>query len=544
MDLTSSNRNIFSFISIRLYRFSSVLALVLLSMLFGNQSFAQTVAVEGQVADRDTGLPIAGARVGDATTDADGRYTLTLDQFDNEDVTLLATSDQHFLRSGEPVFLSLLAPFPKEANFTLVQAPEWVVQGYIKDSSGSPVAGARVDIMGPSGDLTPSRTTRSAHTDASGFYVVTGSRITEDQANRGVFIDHIRVHKSGFLEPSVVFSPALESGTSYPLVIEDIFLTNATGIAVEGQVTDRDSGLPIAGALVEIVGGSGGASTTDADGRYTLTLDQFSGEDVALVASSDQTFRGGEELINLLLEAPFPKEANFTLASAPESVMQGYIRNTLGNPVKGAQVSIVARFHDQTSFPKATTDANGFYFVPGSSFTEDQVNGGVSIIGAIKVGNRHRTLGAPEFLETEELFSPALESGASYPLVIPAIDVLMLTNEVAVGGQVTDRVTGLPIAGASVGNATTDADGRYTLTLDQFTRESESLSARSGQHFESKETIRLLLEAPFPKEANFTLASAPESVMQGYIRDTLGNPVENAYVNIRVRFSSGPSVLL
>ena len=530
-------------------------ALVEVTVTDENETGDITIAVRGLVRDRDTGLPIAGAVVrgaggGQDTTDAFGQYALALEDFDREQIFIYPSSDSHYQARGEDyVYLTLEAPFPKVADLFLTESPEYVASGYIRDVSGNPIDGASVELRGEFLFTDGSRgRSFSAYlsSDSTGFYAAPGSRVSEETEDQTLRITEIRVSKAGYLELEQRLNPGLEIQPPYSRVLPDVTLNEATGIAVEGQVTVRGTDTPIAGAIVR---GSGGASaTTDESGRYTLTLDQFDRQDVFIYASSDLHYQArGEDYIYLTLDGSVVQQANFELVPAPESIASGYVYEAIpdtgdnGAPLEGATVELRGEFlNDDGSRARSftayvTTDDTGLYSAPGNRVSEESANQTLRIT-EIRVSKSG-------YLESEDRLSPGVQIPAPYTQLLPDIAILAVTGEIAVIGTVTDRVTTLPIAGVTVrgaggGSAITDDAGQYSLTLDQFDREQVFIYPSSDQHYQARgeDYIYLTLEAPFPKTANFTLLSAPEFVASGYIKDTVGNFVEGATVELRGEF--------
>ncbi len=132
---------------------------------------------------------------------------------------------------------------------------------------------------------------------------------------------------------------------------------HAQVIAIQGTVTDRETGLPVAGVVVNT---DGGKTTTDGAGQYTFTLDQFRQDRIAFYIYADQYFNYAEGTTTL--EAPFPITVDHVLVPAPESILQGRVLDTSGNPVEGAEVG--------HNFGYSTTDSAGFFSVPGSKVSD------------------------------------------------------------------------------------------------------------------------------------------------------------------------------
>ncbi|TMH35650.1 MAG: hypothetical protein E6H59_13715 [Betaproteobacteria bacterium] len=168
-----------------------------------------------------------------------GTYTLQL-SLDQYGVITFSTT----LRAGQTVDFGAIA-LTKNG-----QATTGTVRGTVSDAAtGLPLAGASVSLS--SGQV--------AATDASGSYQI--SNITP--ANLIVVANktgYASAPGSGTLVAggTLLFSPSL-----FPL-------TQSTGAAIEGVVSDGKTHAPLQGAAITVTGSTQAGATTDAQGRYRI----------------------------------------------------------------------------------------------------------------------------------------------------------------------------------------------------------------------------------------------------------------------------------
>ena len=201
------------------------------------------------------------------------------------------------------------------------------LQGTVTDTTGNPVAGARVQAVGP--------VTRNATTRGDGTYRLTslpdGSydmTVTEPD------------HNPGFAGGVIV----VEGQTT----IQDFVLSGA-GI-LQGTVVDAQ-GAPLSGVRVQVVGPVTRNTTTDSNGFYRFRL-PVGTYDVTAILYLYNPGTATDDVVDGMTTTQ-----NFTLSLAPAHSIFGTVTNlATGLPVAGATVRIL-----NTPIPPATTDANGMY---------------------------------------------------------------------------------------------------------------------------------------------------------------------------------------
>jgi len=117
-----------------------------------------------------------------------------------------------------------------------------------------------------------------------------------------------------------------------------------------GTVTNAGSGAGIAGANVHISGPVNRDVTTNASGGYSVTLPTGS----YAVTASAFGFQSGSA--NVTINQGATTTQNFPLTPAPSNPVSGFVRDTAGNAVAGAAVTIQG-----TPIPPAISAADGSY---------------------------------------------------------------------------------------------------------------------------------------------------------------------------------------
>ncbi len=231
--------------------------------------------------------------LGETRTDANGRFSLAAD-FD---------PDRYNHQDGSNVVLLVRAPgmgmlahfVEAGANGVVLRlAPEVVIRGRLLTPSGMPAAGVRVTLdnffndemiegmgvgMTPTDDLIPRYWPKPRTTDADGRFTLEGipqgtyvhlefwhpdfavDEVTVDTTTAGRNTGVVKTYLNAFEIPPVkpTFTHALEPARP-----------------VQGRVTDKQTGQPLAGFLIQMTpmrrhGGAAFYARTDAEGRYRVS---------------------------------------------------------------------------------------------------------------------------------------------------------------------------------------------------------------------------------------------------------------------------------
>ncbi|MBC7954257.1 MAG: carboxypeptidase regulatory-like domain-containing protein, partial [Cytophagales bacterium] len=207
----------------------------------------------GTVRDAYTGKPVAAANVsllqtgGSAprwqqATDPSGSYNAT--SWAAQDTLQIAASGYEPLAITLESQPQLAKPTPPAVTLDAVLRPNTLVGLVADKAAGKPLAGARVSVA-----LDATRTL-SATTDTAGRYRIEGVPAEFKLAVNAVDYEPISVDVSRTTTQDVALRPNTLSGV----------------------ITDRFSGVPVAGAKIAALKGSarGAEATTDAEGRYKL----------------------------------------------------------------------------------------------------------------------------------------------------------------------------------------------------------------------------------------------------------------------------------
>lgn len=333
------------------------------------------------------------------------------------------------------------------------------LSGFASDAaSGSPIPGAWVALL----RTTDFSLAGSAVADAEGSY-----RATAPPGSYFVYaIDPTGAHQAGFLgEPTAV---AVDTGDP---AAADVALVATRG-SITGSVTDRASGVPIAGALAleldATTGRPGRGVLTDGSGEYTLddlvpgnhlmayidlsaghvsqfyadTADPSSATRIAVTA-------GGSTTADVTMPTQSP-------ANGPSPLTGTVTDRVSGAPLDGVLVAAL-RASDYSLAKLATTDGSGHYSmdVPSAGY----------FLAFVDPAGRH----AQEWHDDEPYHGLAQAASVTAPATTDAaLDVTTAT----MAGVITDRSTGAPLDGAWVvaigpagiaGGAVTAPDGTYLI---------------------------------------------------------------------------------
>ncbi|HEV2331617.1 MAG TPA: carboxypeptidase regulatory-like domain-containing protein [Gammaproteobacteria bacterium] len=303
--------------------------------------------------------------------------------------------------------------------------------GYVVEAgTGRPLAGASVFLAS-----NPQVTTT---TNASGYFT-----LSDLPAGQLTFV----ASATGYGSTSVVAT--ILTGASNP--VGQIVLAQGSATAmVYGKVTSQQNGTPLAGATVQLTGGSSPYSaTTAADGSfafpavtpgpYTLQI----GDTGFISVSSAVTLSGGEQLQSdqaLLLTGTYQN-------SAPVTVSATVVDAATGAAIPGAQVSL------------------------GSALTGSAGADGSVSIASVPLGAYQATVSASGYTTASYSFVLAPGSnGALGTLSLYPATAIAAPGTLTLIATVVDGLSHKPVAGATVtdtdtgATATTDANGVATFT--------------------------------------------------------------------------------
>jgi Bacterial Ig domain/Divergent InlB B-repeat domain len=336
---------------------------------------ANQVILEGTVTDRGTGQPIAGAKIdvyggtlATVHTDANGHYSIT--------------GNQYPFTSGQ-VFVSA-AGYYSAQNRSFSNAPSVidvpllpggpVLRGTVRDeATGAPVAGVNV-VYGGSNTFQFGTSTRFTTTNALGEYVFDSAEFVEAAASQGTQ-GGLQLSKQGYLAANA----SVNAMPPFPGLV-DVALISANQVILEGTVTDRGTGQPIAGAKIDVYGGTLATVHTDANGHYSITGNQYAHTSGQVWVSAAGYYSAQNRSFSNA-----PSVIDFTLLPG-EPVLRGTVRDeATGLPIAGAHVAYNGSntFNFGTTVRSTTTDLTGHYVLDSSEFAEATASSGTQ--GTISV---------------------------------------------------------------------------------------------------------------------------------------------------------------
>jgi len=301
----------------------------------------------------------------------------------------------------------------------------------------------------------------------------------------------------------------LAYGTSQFVEIEageqlsGVQLSTLKGGAITGVVTDAMSGLPIAGATVLIYGDTGGfgQTTTDVDGRYRFNRLGLANYTVSVAAT------GANSSATLAVTDLDEQELEANLSIESVARIEGQLALAGGAPVTVGSVSLL-RGDDLV----AITDVNesgGFQFLllePGLYTLQAASPQGSFAAQSIQIDEG----------DTEEIL---LEAGTlSVTVNLSGASVALANAEVSL---VRVEAYGTRQAGYAL------ADSGGSVEFDHLAPGTYWVLARTSDSFGGLTTI--VLGGPLAPQQ---LVVQPLSSVSGIVRDSLGDPIQGAYITL------------
>lgn len=318
-----------------------------------------TGRIDGTVVERETGRPIAGARVGhphsgiaEVATDERGRFALDGLGL-NEGLWALGAHAEGFATHFELVKLS---PGSERLTLTLALERALRVSGRVVDEAGRAAPNARVCLLGylPVEPFTAEWDRIRTETDAAGRFAAEVHpgvvyRVLVSAADHG-----LGLYACGPFPPG-----------SAPVDLDDLVLASAC--AISGSVTD----LADEPCLVKLLweDDEGGATSTltrhfahvettrpDPGGRFAFAGLAPGRYRVELVQPRSR--EGAEPAVALVELAPGESRRDLVLGSEGPSV-EGTVTNASGHAIRGCRVSLFAVASPERLLASAHTGAHG-----------------------------------------------------------------------------------------------------------------------------------------------------------------------------------------
>ena len=488
------------------------------------------VLLQGTITDRVTNAAIVGAKVTvngafSTTTDGNGNYTISDEQYPNmlsQGGSIIVQAQGYFATSGGA---SIVAPFPVTYNSTLLYGGS-VLQGKVTDStSNQPIANTSISYNSTDVFTIQGRNTYShvlyTTTDLFGNYAIDSSNIFEGTATTGTS-GTLSVSASNYLNISLPVNATIP----YPFT-QNIFMTPAPTVLLQGTITDRATNAAIVGAKVTVNGVF--STTTDGNGNYSISYGQYpnmpsQGGAVVVQAQGYFATSGAASIV-----APFPVTYNSTLLHGG-AVLQGNVTDaTTKQPITNASISYnstdvftIQGFNTYSHILYTTTDLFGNYAIDSSHFFEGPAT--ASTTGTLSVS-------ASNYLNI------SLPVNATIPYPFTQNIIMTPAPTVLLQGTITDRATNAAIVGAKVTvngafSTTTDGNGNYSISYGQYPNmpsQGGAVVVQAQGYFATSGAASIV--APFPVTYNSTLLHGG-AVLQGNVTDaTTKQPITNASIS-------------
>ena len=287
----------------------------------------------------------------------------------------------------------------------------------------------------------------------------------------------------------------------YVTSMGEFFGANTTPGAIAGHVTNNATGAAIAGATVSF---SGGSTTTDSNGAYTLS-DVTAG--TYSVTASQTGFTTQTSSVTVSAGATSTLDFHLSANSTPGGISGHVTNSATGAAIAGATVSF--------SGGSTTTDSNGAY-------TFSNVTPGTYSVTASQTGF------------TSQTSSVTVSSGATATL---NFQLSAAASPGAFNGHVTNVATGAAIAGATVsfsgGSTTTDSNGAYSFA--NVAAGTYSVTASQSGFASQTGSVSVISGATSTLDFQLSPASTPGTITGRVTNITTGGAVSGATVS----FSGG-----
>lgn len=418
-------------------------------------------------------------------TDTNGSFSISLPSPGN--YTLNATAEG-YISSEETVYCAPnqtthidILLFPVGTSFE-----NGTIYGYVMDGmTGLPIRSALISISPGNLSLT---------TDAKGYYSV---------STRGSTYYTITANATGYYNASTFVFLAPNGSTNASIYMTPIEERHSW---IYGYVYDAINGTRIPDALVTISPGEN-TTTSDEQGYYNFTVVGGLTYTLQAIAAGYQT---GSKSVQISPSTATRVDISLMPVSAVSSRIEGYVYNI--DTYEPLQSAIIVATPGNLS---AVTNASGYYYLeltPGVNYT-------IRCNAEGYIGNHTFVILTPNELKRIDFYlRTEYENGRVY-------------------GRVLDITNLTPLAGALI-IVEPDGQSRYT----NFTGEYEFLLRKGFDYRVSvscenytPQTLTFVLNDTefqldfylYPRIYNITIN------ITGVVRDTAGNPIENAEVMLR-----------
>ncbi|GAA4876753.1 hypothetical protein GCM10023310_65670 [Paenibacillus vulneris] len=462
-------------------------------------SVQNTGGIAGIILDNSTGLPLPGAviqlrnntnqTIAQSSSDsggaygftgiAPGGYTLTATLPNYTIVTVQTT-----VNSNSVTTLNLMLP-PLPA----------AVQGKITDTGGVPIPGAMILLKSPFGAVLATQSS-----DANGLYAF--AQLIPATYTIIAGADRYQAQTAG-----VVLSPNQTSNQNFAL--------KANPATVAGTVTGN--GIPIAGALVEVVNDKGQViAFTNSGLAGTYSIGSLTPGTYRLRVS-DPGFAA--QLIGFTVGAGGSITINVDLAPNPGS-LSGVITDAgTSQALSGTEIRLVNS--GGITVAAVTANSDGSYSIPGiapGSYTVTFAHNGYasSTLGTIITSDQTAILNASLQTLAGQLSGDVTDSSGS---PIPSSVVRILMNQLII--------------------ATVNADNNGNYAVSNLAPGNYTVRAEAPNY--QRSVLGALIEPFQTTTVNFQLDPNPSTII-GTVTDASGNPLAGTVLTVRIDTAAGPNV--
>ncbi|WP_224360959.1 carboxypeptidase regulatory-like domain-containing protein [Hyalangium versicolor] len=385
-----------------------------------------------------------------------------------------------------------------------------VIEGFVEDAQGAPVADAQVQV----GGRVPQVTTSG---QGGGFSVEIEPGSYTLSARRG--------EEAGSLDGPVTVSAGK--------TLRDLKIRLGQGAVMEGRVVTRTSGEPISGASVDVSpagrNGDSGRAVTDGTGHFSVS--GLAPGSYDLVASAPGFTSETRRRLTVASGERFSLEIPLTGTGAVE----GTVTDPDGVPVQGVQVKGGAVWGGSlgSTTAQARTDAGGHYRIEGLTAgpirftaTREGAAQGEMRGAVVKEGGTERL----DFILKETGTVEGVVRAAKGRLPVEALSVVAL------------EIGGLHIRFGSSGLARTDLDasGHFQMSLPPG-RYGLRVTPREQPNVSKVETVEVRVEAGQTSRVELTWAgeTSDSALLRGVVLEPEGAPSVEATVMMSTSMGLG-----
>jgi hypothetical protein len=457
------------------------------------------------------------------TSAAEGTFGFDLGHLGFENAPLTGTAlsaflDGYWVRNSStpsPIPVGDIAPGDDPAVLIgLVRQCTSEISGIVTyGDTKSPVAGARVRAFVPPGLYTATVTT-----DANGVYDFTQVLLGYNNVPTDVFLD--TSVDTGFYLPASG-QTHFDGCGEHKLV--SLVLPAVKFGAVQGHVTDVETGLPLAGVSVsfpdiECKTCDPYPAVTDADGAYRISRVPVDPDPTqyAIRASNDPDYFFEQSTVDVGIGPPATHDFQLLRIQYRYASLSGTVRDAItGDPIEGAGGGA-------SNGISTTTDALGHYSQTHLLLGDQNAPTNVDVpVSFAKVG----------YWPASRVVTLSADTPATADL-----ELLPICSGATVSGTVVDATTQLPIEGAQVytggGLGVTDAAGRYRIENVPVGVNNSPLSvqvtATKEGYFSQSKQITVFCGASISIDFG---PKPPTGSIEGFVTNQVtGNPLADVFI--------------